>query len=125
MPQVKTVWRNGKALWSEIYTAPEPQGRIAVGMRIDFTNQMKDIPPQYILSDFMVDRIYPVEAGEGTSELAYCDNDLLVGTGKEMHIILASGHGTTSRPAWAMRPAPCLRSWIMPEHTHPQVFLQE
>ncbi len=64
------------------YISSEPQGRIAVGMRIDFTDQMMDVPPQYILTDFMVDRIYPVEAGEGTSRLAYCDNNLLVGTGK-------------------------------------------
>ncbi len=64
------------------YTAPEPQGRLAVGMRVDFSGQAKNIPPQYILSDFIVDRIYPVEALEGTSKLAFCDNDLLVGTGK-------------------------------------------
>ena len=36
-----------------------------------------------VLSDFMVDRIYPVEAMSGTAELAYCDNDLLVGTSNE------------------------------------------
>ena len=62
------------------YTLPDPLGRIAVGMRIDFANQMKEIPSQYILSDFIVDRIYPVEAAEGSTELAYCDNSLLVGT---------------------------------------------
>ncbi len=72
-------WEN---LFGVKYNSPEIQGRIAVGMRIDFSNRMKDIPSQYILSDFMVDRIYPVEAQNGTSELAFCDNDLLVGTGK-------------------------------------------
>jgi len=71
-----------ETLFGVSYNSPEPQGRIAVGMRIDFFNEMTDIPPQYILSDFMVDRIYPVEALEGTSELAYCDNNILVGTGK-------------------------------------------
>ena len=64
------------------YTAPEPQGRLAVGMRVDFVGPMKSIPPQYILSDFIVDRIYPVELMEGSSPLAYCDNNLLVGAGK-------------------------------------------
>lgn len=64
------------------YKALEPQGQIAVGKRVDFVNMMKQIPPQYILSDFIVDRIYPVEAIEGTSKLAYCDNNLLIGTGK-------------------------------------------
>ena len=53
-----------------------------MGMRIDFKGPMKNIPPQYVLSDFIVDRIYPVEAGPGIAELAFCDKDLLVGTGK-------------------------------------------
>ena len=74
------------ARWEELfgvkYIAPEPQGRIAPGLRIDLTGQMENIPPQYILSDFIVDRIYPVEAGDGTSELARCDKTLLLGTGK-------------------------------------------
>ena len=73
-------WEN---LFGVKYNSTELQGRIAVGMRIDFANQMKDIPAQYVLSDFMVDRIYPVEAMSGTAELAYCDNDLLVGTSNE------------------------------------------
>ena len=64
------------------YSAPEPQGRLAVGMRIDFMDLMKDIPAQYILTDYVVDCIYPVKAQPGTSSLAVCDNDLLVGTGK-------------------------------------------
>lgn len=64
------------------YGNPSPQGRIAAGMRIDFSGQMAAIPPQYILSDFVVDRIYPVEALEETIELAYCDNNRLVGTVK-------------------------------------------
>lgn len=72
-------WEN---LFGVKYTAPEAQGRIAVGMRVNFSGQMQNVPPQYILSDFIVDRIYPLEAMEGTSKLAYCDNDLLVGTGK-------------------------------------------
>jgi len=63
------------------YQMPNSQGRIAAGMRIDFSGQLNYIPPQYVLTDFIVDRIYPVEAHEGTSKLAYCENDLLVGTG--------------------------------------------
>ncbi|MEN8155509.1 MAG: hypothetical protein ABFS10_01040 [Bacteroidota bacterium] len=71
-----------ETLFGVTYSSPEPQGRIAPGMRIDFLNQLREIPSQYILTDFMVDRIYPVEAGDGTSKLAFCDNNLLVGTGK-------------------------------------------
>ena len=72
-------WEN---LFGVKYTSHELQGRMAPGMRIDFTNQMQGIPSQFILSDFMVARIYPVETSGGTASLAYCDNDLLVGTGK-------------------------------------------
>jgi hypothetical protein len=63
------------------YKSEKAQGQIAVGKRIDFDNQLKDVPSQYILTDFLVDRIYPVKAKEGTSKLAYCDNTLLTGTG--------------------------------------------
>lgn len=74
------------AQWEKLfgvkYVSDELQGRMAPGMRIDFDNQMKGIPSQFILSDFLVDRIYPVEPELGTSKLAFCDNNLLVGTGK-------------------------------------------
>ncbi|MEN8201172.1 MAG: hypothetical protein ABFS28_01160 [Bacteroidota bacterium] len=70
-----------ETLFGVAYTSPEPQGRIAPGMRIDFSDQLKEIPSQYILTDFLVDRIYPVEAGKGTSKLAFCNNSLLLGTG--------------------------------------------
>ena len=63
------------------YKSEKVQGQIAVGKRIDFDNQLKHVPSQYILTDFLVDRIYPVKAKEGTSKLAYCDNTLLTGTG--------------------------------------------
>ncbi len=72
-------WEN---LFGIKYTSAEFQGRIASGMRIDFANQLKDVPSQFVLSDFLVDRIYPVESESGTSKLAFCDNNLLVGTGK-------------------------------------------
>ncbi|MCK0148088.1 hypothetical protein MWU78_20750 [Arenibacter sp. F26102] len=65
------------------YTSEKMQGQLAVGKRIDFANQLENISPQYILTDFLVDRIYPVKAKEGTSKLAYCDNTLLTGTGND------------------------------------------
>lgn len=64
------------------FTSEDFQGRMAPGMRIDFVNQLKDIPSQFILSDFLIDRIYPVEPESGISKLAFCDTNLLVGTGK-------------------------------------------
>ena len=84
-PVINDKGESCQSTWEKMfgvkYTGPEPLGRIAAGMRIDFTGRMKHIPAQYILSNFTVDRIYPVEAMEGTSKLAFCDNDLLVGTG--------------------------------------------
>lgn len=74
------------AQWQDIfgvkYETTHLQGQIAAGKRVDFKNQLANIPSQYILSDFMPDHIYPVKAAAGTSQLAYCSNDLLVGTGK-------------------------------------------
>lgn len=63
------------------YTSEVTQGQIATGKKVDFANKLKQVPSQYILTDFLVDRIYPVKAKSGTSKLAYCDNDLLIGTG--------------------------------------------
>lgn len=70
-----------ETLFGVDYTSEKVQGQLAVGKRIDFADQLKNVPSQYILTDFLVDRIYPVEAKEGTSKLAYCDNSLLTGTG--------------------------------------------
>ena len=93
----KTVWfgpppiidgdgENCLAQWQGIfgvsYESTHLQGQIAAGKRIDFKNQLENIPSQYILTDFMLDHIYPVKAAEGTSKLAFCDNNLLVGTAK-------------------------------------------
>ncbi|SOE23192.1 hypothetical protein SAMN06298216_3586 [Spirosomataceae bacterium TFI 002] len=79
---------NGKPCldkWENIfgvnYKSEKVQGQLAVGKRIDFKNQLKNVPSQYILTDFLVDRIYPVKAKVGTSKLAFCDNTLLTGTG--------------------------------------------
>lgn len=52
------------------------------GRRIDFRNELEEVPAQYILTDFVVDNIYPVQPVEGTRPLAFCANDRLVGTGK-------------------------------------------
>jgi hypothetical protein len=71
--------------WQDIFGINESssslQGLIASGKRIDFSGQLDNIPSQYILTDFMIDHIYPVEANWKTTPLAFCENDLLVGTG--------------------------------------------
>ena len=85
-PVINAAGESCLGKWEQLfgvkYSSPEPQGRIAPGMRIDFSGDLAGIPSQYVLSDFMVDRVYPVDALEGTSRLAFCDNELLVGTGK-------------------------------------------
>ncbi|WP_211341829.1 hypothetical protein [Ulvibacterium marinum] len=72
-----------ETLFGVKYNSSKVQGQLAVGKRIDFNNDLKDVPAQYILTDFLVDRIYPIKAMEGTSKLAFCDNNLLIGAGKE------------------------------------------
>ena len=70
--------------WQDIfgvqYNSPKLSGQIAAGKRIDFVNQLENTPSQYILTDFIIDRIYPVNANGDVTQLAYCDTNLLVGT---------------------------------------------
>jgi len=58
-----------EAIFGVNYTSEKVQGQIAVGKRIDFANQLETVPSQFILTDFLVDRIYPVKAKEGTSKI--------------------------------------------------------
>lgn len=69
-----------ESIFNVKYSPTIYQGQIAAGKKIKFKNQLREIPEQYILTDFIIDRIYPVESNSGTSELAFCDNNLLVGT---------------------------------------------
>lgn len=72
-------WQN---IFGVTYKSEHPQGQIAAGKRIDFSNQLDQVPNQYILTDFVIDHIYPISADAGLSELAYCDNQL-IGAGKD------------------------------------------
>ena len=69
-----------ESIFNVKYSPTIYQGQIAAGKKIKFKNQLREIPEQCILTDFIIDRIYPVESNSGTSELAFCDNNLLVGT---------------------------------------------
>jgi hypothetical protein len=55
------------------------EGLIACGREVKFHNQLQLVPAQSILTDFLVDRVYPVEAETGSSTAAKV-GDLLVGT---------------------------------------------
>lgn len=75
-----------QAQWEDIfsvkYTSENLTGKLAPGMRIDFTGKLGDVPNQYILSDFMIDHVYPIEVQSSNMALAFCDNQL-VGAGKD------------------------------------------
>lgn len=85
VPFVNDMGESCLEKWENIfgvnYNSNEIQGQIAVGKRIEFENLLKEVPSQDILTEWVIDRIYPVDIEEGTKKLAYCDNDLLVGTG--------------------------------------------
>lgn len=85
-PVIDGSGENCSKQWQNIFGIKyEPNnfmGQIAVGKRIEFVNQLVQTPHQYILTDFMIDHIYPVEFETGTTPLAYCDGQL-VGTAKK------------------------------------------
>jgi hypothetical protein len=62
-------------------------GEIAAGRKISFLNRFKEIPGQTILTDFLVDHIYPVNPGQNCEILAGSEGKIL-GTG------IQSGKGT-------------------------------
>ena len=72
------------AQWQEIFGAKysfnNEDGEMASGKKIDFTGLLKDVAPQYILTDFIVDRIYPVEPKN--SDVAATCNEETIGTVK-------------------------------------------
>lgn len=68
-----------KQLTGVEYAPGLDEGVIAPGKIISFDGALKDVAPQTILTDFVVDRIYPVTPGEGVTSVARVGNDT-VGT---------------------------------------------
>ncbi|MDD4190106.1 MAG: hypothetical protein PHI28_02155 [Mangrovibacterium sp.] len=64
------------AQWQELsgvtYSFDHYMGEIAAGKEVVFSGSFSDIPKQTILTDFLVDLIYPVESG-GNEVVASCD----------------------------------------------------
>lgn len=85
-PIINGAGENCQEKWQHLFgvkpVSNELQGQLAPGKRIAFSNDLKDVPHQYILTDFVTDHVYPIEAGEGSTKLAYCDKQL-VGAGKD------------------------------------------
>lgn len=58
------------------------QGRAVAGRRIEFEGPLESLADQYVLTDFLVDHIYPVKLRSGTEPLANAANEFLVGAAK-------------------------------------------
>lgn len=71
------------AMWSEMfgadYTPGADEGIRAPGKQVEFTGRLDGLPPQTILTDFLVDRIYPVTPHSRTEQIATM-KDWTVGT---------------------------------------------
>ncbi|HOJ32504.1 MAG TPA: hypothetical protein PKY35_11015 [Candidatus Hydrogenedentes bacterium] len=69
--------------WQEMfgveYVPGVEEGLMAPGRQVVFSGVLADVKPQYILTDFLVDRIYPVALREGTQKVAEV-RDRIVGT---------------------------------------------
>jgi len=73
---------NWESLFGVDYTPSIYFGQMAPGKEIIFENEFKNIPKQTILTDFIVDHVYPVKLHNGVELLAKVDG-LSVGTKKQ------------------------------------------
>ncbi len=83
--------KNCTAEWQQLlgvnYAFDQYMGEIAAGRKITFLNRFAKIPEQTILTDFLVDRIYPVTPGQNCEILAESGGKIMgtgVKTGKGM-----------------------------------------
>lgn len=85
-PLIDKAGGNCAAAWSELFGAKYEHdvymGEMAPGRVVSFCNDFAAIPQQTVLTDFLVDRIYPVEA-DGAQVVAKCGNQVL-GTLKKL-----------------------------------------
>ena len=68
-----------KKIFGVEYVPQEFQGKIAAGKRVEFMNDFDHIPGQTILTDFLVDHVYPVRPAAGSRVIALVHEDV-VGT---------------------------------------------
>lgn len=61
------------ALFNAEYKHTAWQGKIAAGKMVSFEGRFKNVPQQTILTDFLVDRIYPVTPLHGAIKVAQTD----------------------------------------------------
>ncbi len=68
--------------WQELFgvsysPSPDGWGEIAPGRQITFENIFENVSPQTILTDFLVDHIYPVIPNRDTETTARCDKQII------------------------------------------------
>ena len=89
-PLLNSSGKNCTAEWKELFGVTYPfdayMGEIAAGREISFINGFSGIGEQTVLTDFLVDRIYPVTVNKNCEILA-TSNEKILGTG------LKSGRG--------------------------------
>ena len=75
-PLIDSEGNNCTAQWQKLsgaaYHFDSYMGEIAVGKEVSFSGSFSSVPTQTILTDFLVDRIYPVESN-GNEVVATCD----------------------------------------------------
>jgi hypothetical protein len=79
--QGKLCTEKWNSLFGITYKPSSFPGQVAPGKIVSFTNSFSKIPSQVILTDFLVDHVYPVELKAGTELLAEVDG-LSVGSRK-------------------------------------------
>lgn len=79
-PMLDKGWNNCSAQWQRIFGAKSnynsANGKAASGKIVKFTRLMKDVEPQTILTDFVVDRIFPV-VNENSEVAATCNGEVI------------------------------------------------
>lgn len=84
-PMLDKGGNNCSAQWQRIFGAKSnynsANGKAASGKIVKFTGLMKDVEPQTILTDFVVDRIFPV-VNENSEVAATCNGEV-IGTARD------------------------------------------
>ncbi|NUN94934.1 MAG: hypothetical protein HUU16_02060 [Candidatus Omnitrophica bacterium] len=82
-PPPVLTFEGGDALsaWTDLfgvdYAPARNEGRMAPGREITFGGPLQGVSPQTILTDFVVDSIYPVAPREGTEPIAHCRGSVI------------------------------------------------
>lgn len=99
-PLVNSAGENCAEQWRKLfgvsYLHDQYMGEIAAGKEVVFCGSFAPVPKQTILTDFLVDRIYPVEAGTGCEVVATADGRI-VGTTRKTQKGSASYFGFRPR----------------------------